>query len=55
MFGFMAVYWGLYGWPLALGLVISIYIHEMGARGHVAAASASPRGAPLFIPASAPW
>ena len=49
MFGFMAVYWGLYGWPLALGLVISIYIHEMG---HVAMLRrlGIAAGAPLFIP-----
>lgn len=49
MFAFFGVYWSIYGWPLALGLVVSIYIHEMG---HVAmlrrlgiAASA-----PMFIP-----
>jgi Zn-dependent protease len=49
MFAFFGVYWSIYGWPLALGLVLSIYIHEMG---HVAmlrrlgiAASA-----PMFIP-----
>ncbi len=49
MFAFFGVYWSTHGWPLALGLVISIYIHEMG---HVAmlrrlgiAASA-----PMFIP-----
>jgi len=30
MFAFFGVYWNLYGWPLAAGLVISIYIHEMG-------------------------
>jgi Zn-dependent protease len=49
MFGFMAVYWGLYGWPLAIGLVISIYIHEMG---HVAMLRqlGIAAGAPLFIP-----
>jgi len=49
MFGFMAVYWGLYGWPLALGLVVSIYIHEMG---HVAMLRrlGIAAGAPLFIP-----
>jgi Zn-dependent protease len=49
MFAFFGVYWSIYGWPLALGLVLSIYVHEMG---HVAmlrrlgiAASA-----PMFIP-----
>src|SRR5207253_6984080 len=30
----MGVYWSAYGWKFAVGLVISIYIHEMG---HVAA------------------
>src|SRR4029079_18661897 len=30
MFAFFGVYWTVYGWPLALGLVVSIYIHEMG-------------------------
>jgi Zn-dependent protease len=49
MFAFFGVYWSLYGWPLALGLVFSIYIHEMGhvfmlRRLGIAA------GAPLFIP-----
>jgi Zn-dependent protease len=42
-------YWGIYGWPFAAGMVLSIYVHEMG---HVAAL----RGygvratAPMFIP-----
>jgi hypothetical protein len=49
MFAFFGVYWNLYGWPLALGLVISIYIHEMG---HVAMLRrlGIRAGAPLFIP-----
>jgi Zn-dependent protease len=49
MFAFFGVYWSLYGWPLALGLVISIYIHEMG---HVAMLRrlGIASGAPLFIP-----
>jgi Zn-dependent protease len=49
MLAFLGVYWAIYGWKLALGLVVSIYVHEMG---HVAelrrfgiAASA-----PMFIP-----
>jgi Zn-dependent protease len=49
MLAFLGVYWAAFGWKLALGLVVSIYIHEMG---HVAelrrlgiAASA-----PMFIP-----
>lgn len=49
MFAFFGVYWTVFGWPLALGLVISIYIHEMGhvaelKRLHIDA------GAPFFIP-----
>ena len=49
MFAFFGVYWTAFGWPLALGLVVSIYIHEMG---HVAALSrvGIEAGAPLFIP-----
>ncbi|HUQ81653.1 MAG TPA: site-2 protease family protein [Gemmatimonadaceae bacterium] len=49
MFAFFAVYWRLYGWPLAAGLVVSIYIHEMG---HVAMLRrlGIAAGAPLFIP-----
>jgi len=49
MLAFLGVYWAAFGWRLAVGLVVSIYIHEMG---HVAelrrfgiAASA-----PMFIP-----
>ena len=49
MFAFFGVYWSSFGWPLALGLVVSIYIHEMGhvaelKKLHIAAS------APLFIP-----
>jgi Zn-dependent protease len=49
MFAFFGVYWTVYGWPLALGLVISIYIHEMG---HVSMLRrlGIESGAPLFIP-----
>ena len=49
MFAFFGVYWSIYGWPLALGLVFSIYIHEMG---HVAMLRGLgiAAGAPLFIP-----
>ena len=49
MFGFFGVYWAAFGWPLALGLVVSIYIHEMG---HVAALlrlGIRP-SAPMFVP-----
>ena len=49
MFAFFGVYWSMFGWPLALGLVLSIYIHEMG---HVAMLRrlGIEAGAPLFIP-----
>lgn len=49
MFGFIAVYWSIHGWPLAVGLAGSIYIHEMG---HVAILRrlGIQAGAPLFIP-----
>jgi len=49
MFAFFGVYWSIYGWPLALGLVLSIYIHEMG---HVAMLRSLgiAAGAPLFVP-----
>ncbi len=49
MFLSMGVYWAAFGWKFALGLVLSIYVHEMG---HVASllrygVKASP---PLFVP-----
>lgn len=49
MLAFLGVYWNLYGWKFALGIVVSIYIHEMG---HVAALRrvGMPASAPLFIP-----
>ena len=49
MFAFFGVYWSIFGWPLALGLVVSIYIHEMG---HVSTLRrlGLAAGAPLFIP-----
>jgi Zn-dependent protease len=49
MFAFFGVYWSIYGWPLALGFVVSIYIHEMG---HVSVLRklGIGAGAPLFIP-----
>ena len=49
MFGFIAVYWSIHGWPLAVGLAGSIYIHEMG---HVAMLRrlGIRADAPLFIP-----
>jgi len=49
MFAFLGVYWALYGWAFALGLVLSIYVHEMG---HVSALRrfGIPASAPMFIP-----
>jgi Zn-dependent protease len=43
------VYWTAFGWPFALGLVLSIYVHEMG---HVAALRrfGFKATAPMFIP-----
>ncbi len=26
----VGVYWAAFGWPFAVGLVVSLYIHEMG-------------------------
>ena len=48
MLASLGVYWAMYGWAFALGLIVSIYIHEMG---HVAAIRrCTPAGAPMFIP-----
>ena len=49
MFGFILVYWSIHGWPLAVGLAGSIYVHEMG---HVAMLRrlGIHASAPLFIP-----
>jgi len=49
MVAFFGVYWGAYGWKFALGLVLCIYVHEMG---HVAALRhyGIPASAPMFIP-----
>jgi Zn-dependent protease len=45
----LGVYWAVFGWKFALGLIVSIYIHEMG---HVAALSrlGIAATAPMFIP-----
>lgn len=49
MLAFLGVYWAAFGWKLALGIVVSIYIHEMG---HVAELRrlGIPASAPMFIP-----
>ena len=48
----LGVYATIYGWQFALGLVVSIYIHEMG---HVVwlRRYGIPATAPMFIPGSA--
>ena len=48
----LSVYWALYGWALAFGLVLSIYIHEMG---HVIAIRqyGFRASAPMFVPGGA--
>jgi hypothetical protein len=45
----LGVYWTAFGWSLALGLILSIYVHEMG---HVAALQQFGIRAsfPMFIP-----
>jgi Zn-dependent protease len=45
----LGLYWSLWGWRFALGLVLSIYVHEIG---HVAALRhfGIPASAPMFIP-----
>jgi Zn-dependent protease len=49
MFASAGVYWALYGWRFAVGIIVSIYIHEMG---HVWAFRrfGVPTTAPMFIP-----
>src|SRR5258708_24000683 len=49
MIAFAGVYWALYGWAFALGIVFSIYIHEMG---HVLTLRryGIPADPPMFIP-----
>ena len=49
MFLSLGVYWTAFGWKFALGLVLSIYVHEMG---HVAALGrfGFRATAPMFIP-----
>jgi Zn-dependent protease len=49
MFAALGVYWAMYGWALAAGIVVATYIHEMG---HVAAIRryGFAASAPMFIP-----
>ncbi len=45
----LGVYWAAWGWKFALGLVLSLYVHEMG---HVIALRrlGYKSGAPMFVP-----
>lgn len=49
MFATFGAYWALWGWKFAAGIVLSIYVHEMG---HVAALRrfGIRASAPMFIP-----
>jgi Zn-dependent protease len=49
MFASLGVYWAVWGWKFAAGLVASIYVHEIG---HVAALRryGIPASAPMFVP-----
>ena len=49
MFAFFGFYWTQFGWPLAAGLALSIYIHEMG-HVHMLRRLGIDAGAPMFIP-----
>jgi Zn-dependent protease len=49
MLASLGLYWKMYGWALALGVVISIYIHEMGHVGAIRRYGFS-ASAPMFIP-----
>jgi Zn-dependent protease len=49
MFAFFGVYWSIFGWPFALGLVVTIYIHEMG-HVYVLRKLGIEATAPMFIP-----
>lgn len=49
MLATIGVYWTMWGWPFAVGFVLSIYVHEMG---HVSALRhyGIRASAPMFIP-----
>ena len=49
MFAFFGFYWTQFGWPLAAGLALSLYVHEMG-HVHMLRRLGIDAGAPLFIP-----
>jgi Zn-dependent protease len=45
----MGVYWTAFGWPFAVGLVVSIYVHEMG-HVYLLRRYGVKAEAPMFIP-----
>ncbi len=49
LFAFLGIYWREWGWALAAGIVVSLYLHELG---HVVALRRYriPVSAPMFIP-----
>lgn len=49
IFAFLGIYWREWGWTLALGLLLSIYLHELG---HMVALMRYriPVSAPMFVP-----
>jgi Zn-dependent protease len=49
MLAFFGVYWSIYGWAFAAGLVLTIYIHEMG-HVYVLRRLGIEASAPMFIP-----
>jgi Zn-dependent protease len=49
MFAFFGFYWAQFGWPLAAGIALSLYVHEMG-HVHMLRRLGIDAGAPLFIP-----
>lgn len=50
----LGVYWTAWGWVFALGIVLSLYVHEMG---HVAALHrlGIKASAPMFVPGLGAW
>jgi Zn-dependent protease len=49
MFAFLGIYWRAWGWVLALGMLVSIYLHELG---HMFSLMfyRVPVSAPMFVP-----
>jgi Zn-dependent protease len=49
MFGYIAFAWALYGWQLGVGLVVCLYVHEMGHVWELRRYGIS-ASAPMFVP-----